>query len=63
VEQQSAVGDNIQGNLDGIRQATDGNVMAGDQSRQAAHHVAGLATRLQLLAEQFWGDRGRSGRS
>jgi aerotaxis receptor len=63
VEQQSAVGDTIQGNLEGIREATDGNVMAGDQSRQAAHHVAGLATRLQLLAEQFWGDRGRSGRS
>jgi aerotaxis receptor len=55
VEQQSAVGDDIQRNLCGIRQANDHNVMASDQSRSSAEHVAGLAERLQLLVEQFWG--------
>jgi aerotaxis receptor len=55
VEQQSAVGDDIQRNLCGIRQANEHNVVASDQSRSSAEHVAGLAERLQLLVEQFWG--------
>ncbi|MWV14920.1 PAS domain-containing protein [Pseudomonas sp. L-22-4S-12] len=55
VEQQSAVGDDIQRNLCGIRQANESTVVASDQSRSSAEHVAGLAERLQLLVEQFWG--------
>jgi len=30
-------------------------VLAGNQSRTTAAHVAQLAERLQLLAAQFWG--------
>ncbi|WP_439889432.1 methyl-accepting chemotaxis protein [Pseudomonas sp. MBLB4123] len=57
VEQQSAVGDDIQRNLCGIRQAGDSNVVASRQSRTSADQVAALAERLQGLAEQFWGRR------
>ena len=55
VEEQSSVGDSIQCNLTGISQATQSNVLAGNQSRTTAAHVAQLAERLQLLAAQFWG--------
>ncbi|WP_373877894.1 methyl-accepting chemotaxis protein [Pseudomonas turukhanskensis] len=59
VEEQSAVGDSIQRNLDGINLATHNNVQASHRSHTAAGHVAGLAEHLQLLAEQFMG-RARS---
>ncbi|MBD9483450.1 methyl-accepting chemotaxis protein [Pseudomonas sp. PDM14] len=55
VEQQSTVGDDIQLNLCGIRQASERNVVASQQSRSSADHVADLAARLQLLVEQFRG--------
>ncbi|MEX6500498.1 methyl-accepting chemotaxis protein [Pseudomonas sp. 25A3E] len=57
VEQQSAVGDDIQRNLCGIRQAGESNVVASTQSRGSADQVAALAERLQGLAEQFWGGK------
>lgn len=55
VEEQSAVGDSIQCNLDGISHATQNSVLASSQSRETAAHVAKLAERLQLLAAQLWG--------
>ncbi|SDH32610.1 methyl-accepting chemotaxis sensory transducer with Pas/Pac sensor [Pseudomonas benzenivorans] len=61
VEQQSAVGDDIQRNLCAIRQASAGNVAASSQSRGSADQVAVLAERLQGLAEQFWGRKGGRG--
>ncbi|MBD9413344.1 methyl-accepting chemotaxis protein [Pseudomonas sp. PDM16] len=53
VEEQSAVGEDIQRNLEGIREAGHSNVAASGRSRNSADHVAALAERLQLLAEQF----------
>ncbi|MGG2398937.1 PAS domain-containing methyl-accepting chemotaxis protein [Pseudomonas sp. SH1-B] len=62
VEQQSAVGDDIQRNLHGIRQACESTAEASARSHGSAEQLAGLAARLQLLAEQFWSQRqGRSG--
>ncbi|PSS56317.1 chemotaxis protein [Pseudomonas sp. BBP2017] len=55
VEEQSAVSDSIQCNLNGISQANQSNVLASNQSRTTAAHVAKLAERLQLLSAQFWG--------
>ena len=55
VEEQSAVGEDIQRNLDGIRQAGVSSVEATGRSRHSADHLAGLAERLQLLVEQFRG--------
>lgn len=55
VEEQSAVGDSIQCNLNGISQATQSNALASSQSRMTAAHVANLAERLQLLSAQFLG--------
>ncbi|WP_236715547.1 methyl-accepting chemotaxis protein, partial [Pseudomonas sp. BMS12] len=55
VEEQSAVGEDIQRNLDGIRQAGASSVAATGRSRHSADHLAGLAERLQLLVEQFRG--------
>ena len=57
VEQQSAVGDDIQRNLQGIRQACEGTAEASARSHCSAEQLAGLAGRLQLLAEQFWSQR------
>jgi aerotaxis receptor len=57
VEQQSAVGDDIQRNLGGIRLASESNVVAGSQSRSSASRVAALADRLQALVEHFWGQK------
>nr|WP_172148237.1 PAS domain-containing methyl-accepting chemotaxis protein [Pseudomonas tumuqii] len=57
VEQQSAVGDDIQRNLSGIRLASESNVLAGSQSRSSASQVAALADRLQALVEHFWGQK------
>ncbi len=53
VEQQSAVGEDIQRNLEGIREAGHSNVSASGRSRSSADHVAALAERLQVLVEQF----------
>ncbi len=55
VEQQSAVGEDIQRNLGGIRQASESSVVASSQSRHSARQLADLASRLQLLVEQFHG--------
>ncbi|CAD5108130.1 methyl-accepting chemotaxis protein [Zestomonas carbonaria] len=57
VEEQSAVGEDIQRNLEGIRVATDSTVDASGHCRTASNRVAALAGRLQLLAEQFRGPR------
>ncbi|MGY0519050.1 methyl-accepting chemotaxis protein [Pseudomonas aeruginosa] len=57
VEEQSAVGGNIQRNLDGIRAATDSTLAASGHCRTASGRVADLAGRLHLLAEQFRGPR------
>jgi len=59
-EEQSAVTEDIQRNLNGIREATDCNVSAGTQSRSNAAQVSRLAERLQLLAEQFWNRKRRA---
>ena len=62
VEQQSAVGDDIQRNLQGIRQACESTAEASARSHGSAEQLADLAARLQLLAEQFWSQRqGRPG--
>jgi aerotaxis receptor len=55
VEQQSAVGDDIQRNLCSIRQANQSSVAASLQSHNSAQHFAELAESLQFLADQFWG--------
>nr|WP_252272105.1 PAS domain-containing methyl-accepting chemotaxis protein [Pseudomonas subflava] len=60
VEQQSAVGEDIQRNLAGIREAGHSSVAASGRSRTSADHVAALAERLQLLVEQFRGHGQRS---
>jgi aerotaxis receptor len=57
VEQQSAVGDDIQHSLSAIRQANLNSVTASAQSRTSAQHLAGLAERLELLVEQFRGQK------
>uniref|UniRef100_UPI0025D6CB0A methyl-accepting chemotaxis protein n=1 Tax=Pseudomonas sp. UBA6323 TaxID=1947329 RepID=UPI0025D6CB0A len=57
VEQQSAVGDDIQRNLHGIRQACQSTAEASARSHGSAEQLARLAARLQLLAEQFWSQR------
>ena len=57
VEQQSTVGEDIQRNLQGIREAGHSSVSASSRSRSRAEHVATLAERLQLLAEQFRSNR------
>ena len=59
VEEQSAVGEDIQRNLDGIREAGQSTVAASGRSRHSAEHVASLVERLQLLAEQFRGNAQR----
>lgn len=55
VEEQSAVGDDIQRNLCTIREANEVSVTASQQSRNSAQQFAELAERLQFLADQFWG--------
>ncbi|HEY1029314.1 MAG TPA: PAS domain-containing methyl-accepting chemotaxis protein [Pseudomonas sp.] len=57
VEQQSVVGDDIQRNLHGIRQACESTAEASARSHGSAEQLADLAARLQLLAEQFWSQR------
>nr|WP_085621841.1 MULTISPECIES: PAS domain-containing methyl-accepting chemotaxis protein [unclassified Pseudomonas] len=58
VEEQSAVGDSIQGSLADISQTTRNSVLASSQSRTTAAHVANLAERLQLLSAQLWRRQG-----
>lgn len=58
VEEQSVVGDSIQGSLADISQTTRNSVLASSQSRATAAHVANLAERLQLLSAQLWGRQG-----
>jgi aerotaxis receptor len=53
VEEQSAVGEDIQHNLQGIRDAGSANVDSSNGCRSRAAHVSSLAERLQLLAEQY----------
>lgn len=53
VNRQNAVSENIQHNLQGIHHACEHNIETSHHSRQNANHVAGLAERLQLLADQF----------
>lgn len=53
VERQEHVSEQIQHNLHGIHQACEHNIETSHHSRHNANHVAGLAERLQLLAEQF----------
>ncbi len=57
VEEQSAVGDDIQRNLCTIREANEVSVTASHQSRNSAQQFAELAERLQFLADQFWGSQ------
>jgi len=53
VEKQGSVSENIQHNLQGIHHACEHNIETSAHSRQNANHVASLAERLQLLADQF----------
>jgi aerotaxis receptor len=58
VEQQSAVSEDINRNIIGIRQACDVTVSAGQQSHINSGDVAGLAGDLRQLAQEFWQKRG-----
>ncbi|WP_425273386.1 methyl-accepting chemotaxis protein [Pseudomonas morbosilactucae] len=58
VEQQSAVSEDINRNIIGIRQACDVTVSAGQQSHINSGDVAGLAGDLRQLAQEFWHKRG-----
>ncbi len=57
VEEQSAVGEEINRNIVSIRHISDANAETGTQSESAAQHVAQLAAGLQQLAAQFWSKR------
>jgi aerotaxis receptor len=57
VEEQSAVGEEINRNVVSIRHISDANADTGAQSEQAAQNVAQLALSLQQLATQFWSKR------
>jgi aerotaxis receptor len=57
VEEQSAVGEEINRNVISIRHISDANADTGAQSEQAAQNVAQLAMSLQQLASQFWSKR------
>ncbi len=57
VEEQSAVGEEINRNIVSIRHISDANADTGMQSEQAAQNVAQLAMSLQQLAAQFWSKR------
>ena len=54
VEEQSAVGDEINRNITSIRLAADDNAETGAQSGHAAKGVAELGQGLNRLAGQFW---------
>jgi aerotaxis receptor len=57
VEEQSAVSEDINRNIIGIRNAGEVTVSAGQQSQLSSGDVAGLADDLRRLAEEFWGRR------
>jgi len=57
VEEQSAVGEEINRNVISIRHISDANADTGAQSERAAQNVAHLAQSLQQLAAQFWSKR------
>jgi aerotaxis receptor len=57
VEQQSAVGEEINRNIISIRHISDANAHTGAESEQAAQNVAHLALSLRNLATQFWAKR------
>ncbi|WP_127477411.1 methyl-accepting chemotaxis protein [Sulfurivermis fontis] len=57
VEEQSAVGEEINRNIISIRHISDSNAHTGAESEQAAQNVAQLAMSLQQLAQQFWSKR------
>ena len=57
VEEQSAVSEDINRNIVGIRNAGEATVSAGQQSQCSSGDVAALAEDLRLLAQEFWGRR------
>ena len=57
VEEQSAVSEDINRNIIGIRNAGEVTVNAGQQSQLSSGDVAGLADDLRRLAEEFWSKR------
>ncbi|QHD05263.1 chemotaxis protein [Pseudomonas sp. R76] len=57
VEEQSAVSEDINRNVVGIRNAGEATVSAGQQSQLSSANVAALAEDLRLLAQEFWGHR------
>ncbi|KAA8703691.1 PAS domain-containing protein [Pseudomonas proteolytica] len=57
VEEQSAVSEDINRNIVGIRNAGEATVSAGQQSQLSSGDVAALAEDLRRLAEEFWGKR------
>ncbi len=57
VEEQSAVGEEINRNIISIRHISDANAHTGAESEQAAQNVAHLALSLRNLAAQFWAKR------
>ncbi len=57
VEEQSAVGDEINRNITSIRLVADDNAETGAQSEHAAQGVAELAQGMNRLAGQFWDKR------
>mgnify|MGYP006184854579 CR=1 FL=1 len=57
VEEQSAVSEDINRNIVGIRNAGEATVSAGQQSQLSSGDVAALAEDLRQLAQEFWGKR------
>jgi aerotaxis receptor len=57
VEEQSAVSEDINRNIVGIRNAGEATVSAGQQSQRSSGDVAALAEDLRQLAGEFWGKR------
>ena len=57
VEEQSAVSEDINRNIVGIRDAGEATVNAGQQSQLSSGDVAALADDLRQLAREFWSGR------
>lgn len=57
VEEQSAVSEDINRNVVGIRNAGEATVSAGQQSQLSSEDVAALAEDLRQLAREFWSGR------
>ncbi|KAF0861662.1 PAS domain-containing protein [Pseudomonas sp. LD120] len=58
VEEQSAVSEDINRNIMGIRNACEATASAGQLSHVNSADVAGLAGDLRQLAQEFWNQRG-----